>query len=203
MKKISKEKTLPRIAVFCSGFGSNFQAILDAVRSKKLRTEIVLMVSDSTRAFAIRRAKKAQVPVVVLNPKLFASRENYEKVIVEILRNQSVNLVVLAGFMRILTPYFIKAYQGRILNIHPSYLPNFKGAHAIRDAFEAGVSETGVTVHFVNEKVDSGRVIVQEKVKVLSKDTLASLEARIHRVEHRLYPQGIRQVIDSKIRKLK
>ncbi len=170
-----------KIAVFCSGNGSNFQAIIDAVRKKKLRAEVALVVCDNPKAFALERAKKSAVPVVLLSPKLFASREAYEKIIVRILKSQKIDLIVLAGFMRILTPYFIGTYRWRIINIHPSYLPNFKGAHAIRDAFEARVPETGVTVHHVTTKVDAGPVILQQKIKVSAKDTLASLEKKYTR----------------------
>ncbi len=153
------------------------------------------MVCDDPKAYALERAKKSSVPVVLLSPKLFATRQAYEKVIVSILRNQNIGLVVLAGFMRILTPYFIGAYRNRIINIHPSYLPAFKGAHAIRDAFEAEVRHAGVSVHFVTAAVDSGTVILQEKVEVKPNDTLEALEKRIHAVEHRLYPKAIQHVI--------
>lgn len=189
-----------RIAVFCSGYGSNFQAILDAVRGKKLRAAVVLMVCDNPKAYALERAKKHEVPVVLLSPKLFAKREDYEKIVVRVLRSQKVDWIVLAGFMRILTPYFIGAYRGRILNIHPSYLPAFKGAHAIRDAYEAGVKSTGVTVHFVTAKVDAGPVILQEKVAIRKGETIESLEKRIHAVEHVLYPKAVQRAIDGKAR---
>src|SRR3989338_505148 len=138
---------MTNIAVFCSGSGSNFQAIIDAVRRKKLRANLALMVCDNPKARALKRAQKHGVPVFVLSPKLFAKREAYERLIVATLKSQDVDVVVLAGFMRIFTPYFIRAYREHILNIHPSYLPAFKGAHAIRDAFRARVKETGVTVH--------------------------------------------------------
>ena len=153
-----------KIAVFCSGFGSNFQAVLDAVRHQKLKAEVALMVCDNPKAYALERAKKNNIPVVLISPKLFTTRQAYEKVVVSILKNQNIDLIVLAGFMRIFTPYFIRAYRARILNIHPSYLPAFKGAHAIRDAFDAEVRHTGVSVHFVTAAVDSGAVILQEKV---------------------------------------
>jgi phosphoribosylglycinamide formyltransferase-1 len=184
-----------RLAVFCSGFGSNFQAILDAVKKKTLDAQIVLMVCDNPKAYALQRALKNQVPVVLVSPKLFKTRQDYEKLIVQILKNQKVDWVILAGFMRILTPYFVRTYKNRILNIHPSFLPAFKGARAIKDAWEAKVSETGVTVHRVTDDLDSGPVVLQEKVKILKKDTLQSLEKRIHQVEHRLYPTAIQQLI--------
>ena len=155
------------------------------------------MVCDNPAAYAIQRAKKNNIPVVLVSPRLFATRLAYEKIIIRILKNQQIDLVVLAGFMRILTSHFIKSYRGKILNIHPSYLPQFKGAHAIRDAFLAKAKETGVSVHFVTEKVDSGKIILQEKVKISPKDTLKSLEKKIHAVEHRLYPKAIQRVVDS------
>lgn len=179
------------LAIFCSGNGSNFQAILDAIRRKKLKARVALMVCDKPGAYALERARKADVPVVLVSPKLFSSREDYEKFLVRILKNQKVDVIVLAGFMRIFTPYFINAYRGRILNIHPSYLPAFKGAHAIHDAFEAKVPETGVTVHLVTVKIDAGPILAQKKVKIERNDTLESLEKRIHAVEHNLYPMAI------------
>ncbi|MCG3176708.1 MAG: Phosphoribosylglycinamide formyltransferase [Candidatus Omnitrophica bacterium] len=179
------------LAVFCSGYGSNFQALLDAVRSGKLKARIAVMVCDNPKAYAIRRAAKAGVPVCVLSPKLFKSRGDHERLIVGVLKSQGVDWIALAGYMRILTPYFIRAYRGRIVNIHPSYLPAFKGAHAIRDAYAAGVKSTGVTVHHVTEELDSGRPILRQRVPVRPKDTLATLEARIHAVEHRLYPRAL------------
>ena len=156
------------------------------------------MVCDNPKAFALKRAHQHHIPVVLISPRLFENRRAYEKVIVRILKNQKVDLIVLAGFMRILTPYFVKTYRDKILNIHPSYLPHFKGANAIRDAFEAKVKETGVTVHWVTNKLDSGPIILQKKVKVLKNDTLESLKKRIHAVEHQIYPLAIKQLINKK-----
>ena len=186
-----------KIAVFCSGYGSNFQALIDAAQRGRLRADIALMVCDNPKARALARARKHGVPTVLLGPRLFSSREAWEKVIVRILKSQRVDLVVLAGFMRLLTGYFIGAYRGRILNIHPSYLPKHKGAHAIRDAFESGARRTGVTVHYVTLKVDSGPVVLQKRVKISRRDTLKSLERKIHALEHRIYPQAVQRVIDG------
>ena len=158
------------------------------------------MVCDDAKAYALTRARRHGIPVVLMNPKLFKTREDYERVIVSILKNEGVDLVVLAGFMRILTPCLIRAFPKRILNIHPALLPAFKGAHAIRDAYEAGVKETGVTVHYVTPEVDSGPVILQEKVKVSKRDTLKTLEMKIHRVEHRLYPAAIKKIMGQRRR---
>ena len=186
---------MANIAVFCSGFGSNFQAIIDSVRQKKLRANIALMVCDNPKAYAIVRARKNNIPFVVLSPQLFSTRLEHEKIIVRILKSQKIDLIALAGYMRLLTPYFIHAYRRKIINIHPSLLPAFKGAHAIQDAFEAGVSVTGVSVHIVTEKMDAGPVLGQEKVKILPSDTIQSLEKRIHQVEHQLYPRAIRNYL--------
>ncbi len=153
------------------------------------------MVCDNPKATALRRAHKHDIPVFLFNPNLFKNRAGYEKLIVRILKNQKVDLVVLAGFMRILTSYFIRAYRDRILNIHPSLLPRFKGAHAIRDAFKAGEKQTGVTVHGVTKEVDAGPIVLQKKVKISKRDTLKSLESKIHRVEHEIYPLAIRRYL--------
>lgn len=185
----------PRIAVFCSGNGSNFQAILDAVKHRRLKAEVALMVCDNPKAFAVRRASRSNIPSVVASPKLFSSRTDYEKFILRILKNQRVTMIALAGFMRIFTPHFINAYKNKILNIHPSYLPAFKGAHAIADAFRAKAKKTGVTIHLVTAHVDDGPILVQKKVKILKDDTLAVLESRIHQLEHRLYPLAIQKFI--------
>lgn len=178
-------------AVLASGNGSNLQAIIQAVRSKKIRANLALVVSDRADAFALERARKAKIPTAVLNPKNFPDRESFDRMLVEQLFASKIDFVVLAGFMRILSPYFIKSFPNKILNIHPALLPAFKGAHAIKDAFDYGVKTTGVTVHFVDEKVDHGAIIAQEAVNILPKDTLVKLERRIHSVEHRLYPKVI------------
>jgi phosphoribosylglycinamide formyltransferase-1 len=183
----------PRLAVFCSGNGSNFEAIARAIHRKRLKADLAVLVCDNPKANVVRRAAKYRVPAVVLDPKLFHSRQDYEKFILRILRNQKVDWVILAGFMRILTPHFIRAYRNKILNVHPSLLPAFKGAHAIRDAFRAGVKETGVTVHRVTDKLDSGPILTQKKVKISKSDTLKTLENKIHRVEHQLYPVTIQK----------
>jgi len=180
-----------RLAVFCSGFGSNFQALVDAIRRKKLDAAIVLVVCDNPKAYALRRARRNRIPVFLFNPKTFETRAAYERLMTRILKSQEVDLVVLAGFMRIFSPYFVRAYQGRILNIHPSLLPRFKGAHAVRDAFQAKVKETGATVHLVTEDLDAGPILFQKKVRVAKNDTLASLEKKIHRAEHEIYPLAI------------
>ena len=185
-------------AVFASGNGSNLQAIIDALGQGAIKGSLGLVLSDKADAYALTRARQAGVAhVVFLDPRDFASRTAFDAAVVEILQEKKIELVVLAGFMRILSPVLVRAYAGRIINIHPALLPAFKGAHAIRDALAAGVPITGVTVHFVDEEVDHGPVIAQVSVPVLAGDTLASLAARIHAAEHVLYPDVINRVLQG------
>ncbi len=185
-------------AVFASGNGSNLQAIIDALGQGAIKGSLGLVLSDKADAYALTRARQAGVEhVVFLDPRDFASRTAFDAAVVEILKERQIELVVLAGFMRILSPVLVRAYAGRIINIHPALLPAFKGAHAVRDALAAGVATTGVTVHFVDEEVDHGPVIAQVSVPVLEGDTLASLAARIHAAEHVLYPDVINRVLQG------
>jgi phosphoribosylglycinamide formyltransferase-1 len=170
-------------AVLVSGNGSNLEAIIKA--------NLAVVISDKADAFALVRARKAKIPTVVINPKDFPDRELFDRALVGHLRRASVDFVVLAGFMRILSAHVIKAYPNKIINIHPALLPAFKGAHAVKDAFEFGVKTTGVTVHFVDEEIDHGAIIAQEAVSILPNDTLEKLEKRIHSVEHKIYPKAI------------
>lgn len=180
-----------KFAVFVSGNGSNLQAIINAVKQKKIKADLTLVVSDRAQAYALTRAQKAGIESVIIDPKSFPDRESFDREAVRRLQERGVDFVVLAGFMRILSPYFIQSYENKILNIHPALLPAFKGAHAIKDAFEYGVKTTGVTIHLVDEKVDNGPIIMQEAICVTPRDTLASLEKKIHAVEHKLYPKAI------------
>ncbi len=191
---------MKRFAVLVSGQGSNLQAIVDALNKKKIAAQLCVVVSDNPKAFALTRALKAGFPTVVIDPKAFKTREAMDQRLIEELTNFNVDFVVLAGYMRILSPVFVKAFPYQILNIHPALLPLFKGAHAIRDAFEAGVYETGVTVHFVDEEVDHGPIIVQEALPIKKTDTLRTLEERIHKLEHKLYPQVIDDFARGKIK---
>jgi phosphoribosylglycinamide formyltransferase-1 len=181
-----------RVAVFVSGSGSNLEALIRAERAGRLKAEIALVVCDNPDAFAIARANKYGKPVFLCEPKAFGSREDFEKAVVEVLKKDKIGLVALAGFMRILTPFFVNAFRGRILNVHPSLLPAFPGASAIRDAFQHGAKVTGVTVHFVTEELDGGPIILQRSIKIGPHETLDGLEAKVHSVEHRLYPEAVR-----------
>ncbi|MEA3488901.1 MAG: phosphoribosylglycinamide formyltransferase [Candidatus Omnitrophota bacterium] len=189
------------IAVFVSGNGTNLQALIDAQSGGELATgRIVLVVCDSPEAYALVRAGEAGINTFLLRPGGFASREEYDKEIVRKLREEKIELVVLAGFMRILSAYFIEEYENRILNVHPALLPSFKGTHGIRDAFEFGVKVTGVTVHFVNKELDAGVIILQSCVRVEEDDTMNTLEEKIHAVEHKLYPEAVRLFVQGKLR---
>jgi phosphoribosylglycinamide formyltransferase 1 len=188
------------IAVFCSGNGSNFQAIADAAGRAFMRVKISLMVCDNPLALAIKRAEKTGIPCILKNRKDFPSQEALEKDIISHLKQNKTELICLAGYMKVLSPFFIKQYPGRIINVHPSLLPAFKGARAIEDAFNYGVKITGVTVHFVTEDVDAGPIILQEPVEIKSNDTLPMLEERIHAVEHRLYPLAVKLFAENKIK---
>jgi len=192
---------MKRLAVFASGNGTNLQAIIDNVRKRVLRgAAVVLVISDQKKAFALKRARRAGIPTLYADPKRFAGRSAYDACLVEALKKARVDYVVLAGFMRILSPGFIRAYKNRILNIHPALLPAFKGEEAIPRAHRYGVKVTGVTVHFVDDKMDHGPVILQEAVPVADADSVAQLEARIHLVEHRLYTQALQKLVDGRLR---
>jgi len=181
-----------RVGVLASGRGSNLQAILDATSREDFPACVVVVVSDRERAAALDRAARAGVPAVFLNPKDFADRAAYDLGLEQVLREHRVELVCLAGFMRILTAPFVRAFAGRILNIHPALLPAFPGLDAQRQALEYGVRVAGATVHFVDEGVDTGPIVLQASVPVHPDDTEESLSARILVEEHRLYPEAVR-----------
>ncbi|MEK3883954.1 phosphoribosylglycinamide formyltransferase [Paenibacillus sp. PL2-23] len=183
-----------RIAVFASGQGTNFQAIADAVREGKLDVSIELLVCDKPSAPVIERARNAEVEAFVFKPKDYPSREAYETVILEELRERKVELIVLAGYMRILTSTLVEPFEGRMINIHPSLLPSFPGINAIGQAMEHGVKVTGVTVHYVDGGLDSGPIIAQTAVAIREDDTEETLAARIHEAEQELYPRVVGQI---------
>lgn len=153
------------------------------------------MVTDNPSAFALVRAQREKVPAVFISPRSASSREAFDRTLARVIEKSGARLVVLAGFMRILSPWFVRKFRGRILNIHPALLPAFPGAHAVRDALKQKAKATGVTVHFVDERVDHGPVLLQAAVPVRKGDTEKTLLARIHRVEHKLYPQAIQLVL--------
>jgi len=195
------DKENMNIAVFVSGNGTNLQALIDAQKRAELDSgKITLVISDKSDAFALQRAGEADIATFVLDPHEFKSREEYDKKIIEELEKKSIELILLAGFMRIFSDHFIARYKNRILNIHPTLLPAFKGAHGIRDVFQAGVKETGVTIHFVTEELDAGPIILQSRILVAEDETLETLEEKIHAEEHKLYPHVVRLFVQDKLR---
>lgn len=187
------------IAVLISGGGTNLQAIIDAIEAKRLDAKIEIVLSNRADAFGLQRAKKHGLPTEVLDHKSFPSREAYDQAVVERLRGRGVELVVLAGFMRLLSPVFIKAYSNRIMNIHPALLPSFPGLHVQKKAVEHGVRFSGCTVHFVNEECDEGPIIIQAVVPVFPDDTEETLAARILEQEHRIYPRAIQLYAEGRL----
>ncbi|GAA0598763.1 phosphoribosylglycinamide formyltransferase [Virgibacillus siamensis] len=181
-----------KAAVFASGTGSNFQAIME---KRDLHCEVVLLVCDKQGAGVIRKAEKYDVPVLEFNPKSYASKAEYEAMLVEKLMEAGVTWIFLAGYMRIAGPVLLQAFENNIINIHPSLLPDFPGKDAIGQAYAAGVGKTGVTVHYIDEGIDTGPIIAQEGVAVLPDDTEEALKKRIQDVEHQLYPEVINRLV--------
>jgi len=186
------------IVVFGSGSGSNFEAIVRGIREKNLPIRVLYLFSDNPKAFILERAKRLGVPYKVIDYKALRNRDLYNEKVLEMLEEEPFDLLVLAGYMRILPPKIVRRFYGKIINIHPALLPAFRGLHAIERAFKAGVKVTGVTVHLVDEGVDTGPILAQEPVRVYPDDTLESLEERIHRVEHKLYLQVIESLLFPK-----
>jgi len=179
------------IGVLASGRGTNLQSIIEAVKEGKIEGRISIVISDNRDAFALKRAKQNNIETEYINFKSFKNRGDYDKKIAECLKEKDVDLVVLAGYMRIISPYFIKMYKNKIMNIHPALLPSFPGLHAQRQVIEYGVKISGCTVHFVEEGVDSGPIILQKAVEVKNNDTEELLAKRILKEEHQIYPQAI------------
>ena len=185
------------MAVLASGSGTNLQALLD---DPVVGPAVALVVSDRAEAKALDRARTAAVRAVHLDPRGHGSREAHDVVLLGLLRDASIDVVCLAGYMRILTPPLVRAFWGRMVNVHPSLLPAFPGAHAVRDALAWGVRVTGCTVHFVDEEVDHGPILAQEAVEILSEDDEETLHARIQEAEHRLYPRAVRALLERRVR---
>jgi phosphoribosylglycinamide formyltransferase-1 len=188
------------IGVLISGSGTNLQAIIDAIEAGKLDAKIGVVVSNKPEAHGLARARKHGIPTEVLNHKNFSSREAYDEAVVTLLRARAVELVVLAGFMRLLSPVFIKAYSNRIMNIHPALLPAFPGLNVQQRAVEHGARFSGCTVHFVNEECDEGPIIIQAVVPVFPDDTGETLGARILEQEHRIYPRAIQLYAEGRLK---
>ena len=193
MKKVS-------IGVLVSGSGSNLQAIIDQIEQGRLLAEISVVISNNPDAYALERAAKHGLPRDVINYRDFTNREDFDRTAVAVLRSYDVELVILAGFMRVLTPLFLKAFPVKVMNIHPALLPAFPGLHVQQQALEYGVKFAGCTVHFVEEGVDTGPIIIQAVVPVFDDDTTETLSARILREEHRIYPQAIQLYAEGRLK---
>ena len=188
-----------KVGVLASGRGSNFQSIIDAMNSGKLRIEIAVLITDNASAFAIERAKRHGIPYLIMNPREYRSRDEFFQDIAETLKKRDVGLVVLAGFMRIVGKQLIAAFPNMIMNIHPALLPSFPGLHGQLQALEYSVKISGCTVHFVDEGMDTGPIIIQAAVPVLQDDTEESLSERILTLEHQIYPEAIRLFSEGRI----
>lgn len=185
-----------RVAIFASGGGTNLQAIIDAHINS---IEIALVFSNNAEAYAIERAKNHNIPVEVIDNKSYQTREDFDRDILKRIGPYNLDLIILAGYMRILSTVFVRAYKGKIINIHPALLPSFPGINSGRQALEYGVKYTGVTVHFVDEEVDTGPIILQSIVEIDDTDTEESLLEKIHKVEHSIYPEAIKLVSSGQI----
>ncbi|MBB6176953.1 phosphoribosylglycinamide formyltransferase-1 [Anoxybacillus tengchongensis] len=189
---------MKRIAIFASGSGTNFQAIIDAVKKGDIQAEVALLVCDRPHAKVIERAICEYVPVFVFNPKQYETKQQFEREILQQLQQKEIDWIVLAGYMRLIGSTLLQAYPNKIINIHPSLLPAFPGKDAIGQAYRYGVKVTGVTVHYVDEGMDTGPIIAQRALYIDDGEPLESVERRIHEIEHTLYSQVIQQLLTEK-----
>ncbi|MCK1994169.1 phosphoribosylglycinamide formyltransferase [Peribacillus muralis] len=190
---------MKRLAVFASGNGSNFQSIANAIKSGEVKAEICLVVCDREDAYVLERARLENVHSFSFSAKNYANKAEFESEILEELRQRDVEMIILAGYMRLIGPTLLQEYPQAIVNIHPSLLPDFPGKDAIGQAFEAGVMETGVTIHYVDEGMDTGPIIVQKAVPILDGDTIEVLQKRIQETEHDLYPSVLQQLCQQQL----
>ncbi|MDD5615212.1 MAG: phosphoribosylglycinamide formyltransferase [Candidatus Methanoperedens sp.] len=188
------------IAVLVSGRGSNLQAIIDSIESGYLKARISVVISDIENAYALGRAKKHRIEAVFVDPEKYSSKDLYEKQVLAVLKKHNAELILLAGYMKILGKTLLSAYKNRILNIHPALLPAFPGLHAQKQAFEYGVKVAGCTVHFVDETLDCGAIILQRCVEVKEDDTDETLADRILEQEHKIYPEAVKLFVENRLR---
>ncbi len=188
-----------KLAILASGSGTNAQVIFEAVKAKKLDAEICLVLANRPHAKVLERAKQFELNHILLDHTLFASREEYDKKVVEEIKKSGANCVVLAGYMRMVTPYFLASFPQRVINIHPAILPSFPGVHGARDAVNYGIKFSGCTVHFVSEEMDAGPIIIQAIVPCKQEDTEETLQNRIHCLEHKIYTQALQWVAEDRL----
>lgn len=198
-KTFRSPKKRGKIAVFLSGRGSNFMALHEAILAGKINAEIVVVHSNKENAPGLEAARQRNLETLYLNPKDFTSREDYEKVLIGELRKRDIDLICLAGYMRILTPHFCREFVNKIMNIHPALMPAFPGLHVQKKALEWGVKFSGATVHFVTPEVDMGPIICQAVVPILQGDTEETLSARILKEEHKIYPEAVRLYFEGQL----
>ena len=191
---------MTNIAVLASGRGSNLQAIIDSIGNGYLKAKITVVISDIGDAYALERARSHGIEAVFIDPKKFPSRELYEKEVLRVLRKHDAELVLLAGYMRVVGNTLLKAYENRMLNIHPALLPAFPGLHAQKQAFDHGVKVAGCTVHFVDDTLDNGPIILQRCVEVKEDDTAETLADRILEQEHKIYPEAVKLFVENRLR---
>ncbi|WP_025731913.1 phosphoribosylglycinamide formyltransferase [Carnimonas nigrificans] len=190
----------PRIVVLISGNGSNLQAMIEAQTHDELGGEIAAVISNRSDAYGLERAREAGIPAVVLPQDEYESREAYDGALIKVIERHEPSLIVLAGFMRILSPIFVHRFYGRLINIHPSLLPAYKGLHTHRRVLEDGVATHGVSVHFVSDELDGGPIIMQAEVDVESSDTEQTLAIKVQQREHLIYPIAVRWVLEGRLR---
>ena len=188
------------IAVLVSGRGSNLQAMIDSIENGYLKARISVVISDIENAYALGRAKKHGIEAVFVDPEKYSSKELYEKQVLAVLKKHNAELILLAGYMKILGKTLLSAYKNRILNIHPALLPAFPGLHAQKQAFEHGVKVAGCTVHFVDETLDGGAIILQRCIEVKEDDTDETLADRILEQEHKIYPEAVKLFVENRLR---
>jgi phosphoribosylglycinamide formyltransferase 1 len=188
-----------RIAVLASGRGSNFQAVIETIKQGKIPATCIALITDNPEAYAIKRAEKGEIPVIIVDYSLYSSRELYERALLSVMQQADADLFVLAGYMRILGNAIVRSFSGKIMNIHPALLPSFTGLHAQRQALEHGVKVSGCTVHFVDENLDGGPIILQRCVAVQDGDDEDLLAERILKHEHECLPEAIRLFCEGKL----
>ncbi len=186
-----------RIIFLVSGGGSNMENLVKRMQSGEIDAEPVLVISNRPDVRALERAALLRVPACVIDHRQMSSRDEFERELAVVIDSNNADLICLAGFMRILTGWFVERYKGKLINIHPSYLPQFPGAHAIRDAYLAKVRETGVTVHFVDSGVDTGSIILQKKLPIYNGENIEAVEERIHQLEYEIYPQALQLILKT------
>ncbi|SHM52710.1 phosphoribosylglycinamide formyltransferase [Halanaerobium congolense] len=189
-----------KIAVFASGRGSNFQSIIDNIKNGKIPAEVKLLISDNQDAGVLKRAESENIEHLFIDPAHFETKADYEEELIGLLKNAGVELVVLAGYMRILSPLFVRHFKNKIINIHPSLLPAFKGLNAQKQAVKYGVKYSGCTVHFVDQGMDTGPIIKQAVVEVKEDDNADDLAARILKKEHKIYPEAVKLIAEGRIK---